>query len=143
MSIDDLKSAFGRICRSVEDQGADCFVIHGSDFPLKTLVRPTPYFIEFNTVLQMIGQGFNPGSSKRFYAFLNQLNQKTNLAKLTANDVQGKTWTVYAKAMIVSGSESTNYEDEALSNLVTLWHQDIAKLIASKGSYQITGMPIN
>ena len=140
MTKEELKSVFGRICRSVSDFEFDCLVIHGSELPLKTLVRPTPFFIEFNTVLQMEGQGFNSGSKRRFFSFLNQLNQKTNLTKLTADGVTSGIWTVHAKMMIVSGVESTAYGDDALSNLLTLWHQDIANIIATKDRYQITGI---
>jgi len=140
MTREALKSAFREVSRDVSDVDDECFQVIGSDFPLMTLVRSTPFFLELNTVIQMDGQGFNPGSAKRFFPFLNALNQNANLAKLTTDGAEDGTWTVHAKAMIVSGTEGTEYGAEALSNLLTLWHQDIAGIIATEGSYKITGM---
>lgn len=80
------------------------------------------------------------GQRAKLFPFLDELNQATTIAKLTSEGVDDGTWTVLAKAMIVSGAESTDYTTELLSNLVTLWHEDIAGVIATKGPFVITGM---
>lgn len=74
---------------------------------------------------------------------MNAMNASTNLTKLTAETDsadEDSSWLLMARAMIVSGSESTNYDSESFSNILTLWHQDIANLIAMEGPYTVTTM---
>lgn len=142
MTKANLRSVLEAITSSVSDQDGDSLEIIGSDFPLRTLVTVTDYYIQFGTMIHAAGQGFMPGSKSRFDPFLNSLNASTNIVKLTAqsDSAEDGSWLLMARAMIVSGSSSTEYDGESFGNILTIWHQDIAGLNSTKGPYTITGM---
>jgi len=143
MTKDSLREVLESIAAKVSDQDEGSLEIVGKDFPLRTLVTVTDYYIQLGTMIQATGQGFRPGSKSRFYPFLNAMNASTNLTKITAETDcadEDSSWLLMARAMIVSGSESTEYDSESFSNILTLWHQDIANLISMEGPYTITAM---
>lgn len=143
MNLATIKHSFAGAVASLADLDSSSFEILGRDFPLRTHVMVTPYYLQLGTMLKAHRLGLRGRSRSRFYRYLSEMNSSTSITKVTAEadatDEEG-CWLLMARAMIVSGQEGTNYSSAAIGNILTLWHQDVANLITTEGAYEVGGM---
>ena len=143
--LETLKEHFRAAGCAIKDIGDANFEIVGaSDFPLRTHVSVTPYYIELGTFITAVGSGFMPNRLGKVHAFLNRSNLAAKLAKFTLEedkldpDVEG--WFVMASFRMLRGVTGGEYGADAIKNLVTLFFHDIAELLLTKSGFEVRAM---
>jgi hypothetical protein len=142
--LSTIRALFAATGCEVVDTGDSGFQITPVDYPVKTLVVVTPFYLELVTVLVVYGEGFRPNASSKLHAFLSAANSRTNLVRFTDGTPdlgrveQG--WKVAATLRYVTGSEGFNYDSSAIKNLLLLWQQDIATCVAEPGKFKVHAM---
>jgi hypothetical protein len=133
--IEGLKSRFRAAGYTVTGIDDLSFEIVGSDFPLQTHVSVNPYYLQLATFIFAAPQGFLPGRKSRIHEYLSTINTRAKLAKFTLEtdrpDAPQGVWPIFASVKFVTGVAGGDYDADALENLVLLWLQDIAELVAS------------
>lgn len=140
--IETLKSRFRSSGCSVKELKESTFEIVSDDFPVRTHVYANPYYLQFST--QILAKPKRAVPLNKVRKFLCDINLKANFVKFTmetdAPDKQTKAWPILVSVKLVSGTAGGNYEASAISNLVLLWLQDIAELMASAEDFEIHPM---
>ena len=144
--LDTLKGRFRAAGCSVTDIDDTTFEMIGRDLPVRTHVMANPFFVQLGTVIEALPSGFMPSRASKIHAFLNEINLDAKLVKFTVDtdrpDPETERWPIMASVKLVTGTVGGNYEPKALENLILLWYQDIATLIARKTSFQLRAMMV-
>jgi hypothetical protein len=142
--LESLKSRFRAVDCTVTDLDDTSFEIVGSEFPIRTHVFVTPYYVQLGTFIDAAPQGFLPNRKGKIHAFLNTINVRAKLAKFTLEtdkpDADSGGWPIFASTKFVTGVIGGDYDAAALKNLVMLWFQDVAELIASPCAFELRAM---
>ena len=142
--IETLKDRFRDAGCTVTDLQGSTFQIVGKEFPLMTHVTVNPYFVELATFLFASSKGFLPGKLSKLHEYLSDINRDAKIVKFTLErespPVPKGVWPIYASLKYVTGEAGGEYTAEALKNLLLLWYQDIAALIASPGGWELHPM---
>jgi hypothetical protein len=142
--VQSLKERFRAAGCAVIDLDGATFEIVGSDFPLRTHVSVNPYYVQLGTYIFASPQGFLPGRKSKLHEYLSDINRNAKLAKFTlerdAPPTPKGVWPIFASVKLVTGVAGGDYDASALKNLVLLWFQDIAELIASPGGFELHTM---
>lgn len=142
LNVDEVKLQFRTLGCEVKDMSADSFEIVPPVFPVVTLVYPNPCFVQFNTCIFARPLTFLGRFRWKRDALMNAANLEVNLVRLTCSETkldQG-VWTLIAQAKFVPGEIMMEYPHQVLDNFVTLWLQDIAKIIAIESEYELIGL---
>jgi len=144
LAFEDLKERFRAAGCVVTDLDGATFEIVGSDLPLRTHVFANPYYVQLATYIFATPQGFLPGRKSKLHEYLSDINRNAKLAKFTlehdAPETPKGVWPIFASVKLVTGVAGGDYHADALKNLVLLWLQDIAELIASPGDFELRTM---
>jgi len=142
--LETLKSRFRAAEYKVTDLDGTSFEIVGSDFPVRTHVFVTPYYLQLGTFIVAAPQGFMPGRKSKVDAFLVAINLRAKLVKFTVDadklDAERGGWPIFASVKLITGVRGVDYDADALKNMAMLWFQDIAELIASPGRFELHAM---
>jgi hypothetical protein len=142
--LETLKERFRAAGCTVTDLDGATFEIVGNDFPLRTHVSVNPYYVQLATYIFATPQGFLPGRKSKLHEYLSDINRNAKLAKFTlerdAPPAPKGVWPIFASVKLVTGVTGGDYHADALKNLVLLWLQDIAELIASPGGFELHRM---
>ena len=142
--VETLKSRFRAAGCKVTDLDETSFEIVGSDFPLRTHVSVNPYYVQLATYIFASPQGFLPNRKSKVFEYLSDINRNAKLAKFTlepdAPHTAKRVWPIFASVKLATGVSGRDYDADALKNLVLLWLQDIAELIASPGGFELQTM---
>lgn len=109
--------------------------------PAKTHVFANRFFIQLSTFVYLKPRypwgRLGPVRDR----FLNHANQKTSLMKLTCEEtgISGL-WSVLCRCRFASGEVGTAYSPTALEHLMTLWLQDLARVILVDRDYEVIAM---
>jgi len=139
-----IKQRFRDVGCRVTDFDDGYFEVVRQPFPAASLVRATPYFVEFTTLMWARPSGlFGRMVSKR-NSLLNRMNHVTKVAKVTCDqsaiDGDEGGWRIHALARFVTGRIESEYESEAIDHWVTLWLQDLANLILEDTGFEVVAM---
>jgi hypothetical protein len=89
-------------------------------------------------------RGFFLGRKSKLHGYLSGINRDAKLAKFTlerdAPPTPKGVWPIFASVKLVTGVAGGDYQADALKNLVLLWLQDIAALIAAPGDFELHAM---
>ena len=139
--VEALKSRFRATGCAVTDLDGTSFEIVGREFPLRTHVFANPYYVQLGTFIFASPQGFLPGRKSKICEYLSRINSNAKLVKFTLEgdkpDADRGGWPIMASVKLVTGVAGGNYDAAALKNLVMLWWQDIAELVASPGDFEL------
>ncbi len=142
--VETLKGRFRAAGCTVTDLDNATFEIIGNDFPLRTHVSVNPYYVQLATYIFATPRGFLPNRKSKLHEYLSDINRNAKLAKFTlerdAPPAPKGVWPIFASVKLVTGVAGGDYEADALKNLVLLWLQDIAELIASPGGFELHTM---
>jgi hypothetical protein len=142
--LETLKSRFLAAEYRVTDLDETSFEIVGSDFPVRTHVFVTPYYLQLGTFIVASPQGFMPGRKSKLDAFLSAINLRAKLVKFTVDvdkpDAEKGGWPVFVSVKLVTGVTGVDYDAAALKNLAMLWFQDIAELVVSHDGFELHAM---
>ncbi len=142
--IETLKSRFRDAGCTITDLEGTSFEIIGREFALRTHVFANPYYVQLGTFIFVSPQGFLPGRRSMILEYLSRINSNAKLAKFTLEgdkpDAERGGWPVMASVKLVTGVAGGDYDAAALKNLVMLWWQDIAELVASPGACELRVM---
>lgn len=142
--VETLKERFRAAGCAVSDLDGEAFEIVGSDFPVRTHVSVNPYYVQLATYIFATPQGFLPGRKSKLHEYLSDINRDAKLAKFTlerdAPPTPKGVWPIFASVKLVTGVTGGDHHADALKNLVLLWLQDIAELIASPGDFELHTM---
>jgi hypothetical protein len=130
--IATLKSRFRAAGCAVTALDDSAFEIVSDDFPVRTHVYATPYYLQLATnILAKPRQGV---PIEKVREFLCAINLKASLVKFTMEtdrpDEQTEAWPILASVKLVTGVVGGDYQASAIKNLFLLWLQDIAELMA-------------
>ncbi|HKQ39589.1 MAG TPA: hypothetical protein VJ063_16050 [Verrucomicrobiae bacterium] len=139
--VEALKSRFRAAGCRVTDIDGKSFEIVGSDFPVRTHVFPTAYYVQLATFIFAKPHGFLFRSKSKIHEYTSRINRTAKLVKFTLegdrpNSERGG-WPMMASVKLITGVAGGNYDPAALKNLLLLWFQDIAELIASPGNFEL------
>lgn len=138
-----LRRKFESLDCAVTEVDDGVFDVLSAEFPVHTHVEATGYYLQFSTILRVVGQGFMPNSEKKLFAFLAHANGASRISKYSVFDgleSDGDGWHVIAVARLVTGEEGLDYSQHALMNILTLWSQDLAEVIKNRGAVTVTAM---
>jgi hypothetical protein len=142
--VETLKSRFRDAGCTVTDLDGTSFEIVGREFALRTHVFANAYYVQLGTFIFASPQGFLPGRRSRILEYLSRINSNAKLVKFTLEgdrpDADRGGWPVMASVKLVTGVAGGDYDAAALKNLVMLWWQDIAELVASPGDCEVRVM---
>jgi hypothetical protein len=142
--LEALKSRFRAADYKVTDLDETSFEIVGSDFPVRTHVFVTPFYLQLGTYIVAAPQGFMPGRRSKLDAFLSAINLRAKLVKFTVDvdrpDERRGGWPIFASVKLITGVTGVDYDADALKNMAMLWFQDIAELIASADGFELHAM---
>ena len=142
--VEVLKSRFRAAGCTVTDLDGTSFEIVGSEFPVRTHVSANPYYVQLGTFIFASPHGFLPGRKSKIHAYLSHINRTAKLVKFTLEgekpEAERGGWPIMASVKLVTGVAGGDYDASALKNLVLLWFQDIAELIASPGDFELHAM---
>ena len=138
--VEVLKSRFRDAGCTVTDLDGASFEIVGREFALRTHVFANPYYVQLGTFIFATPSGFLPGRKSKIHEYLSRINSNAKLVKFTLEgdkpDADRGGWPVMASVKLVRGVAGGDYDAAALKNLVMLWWQDIAELVASPGDFK-------
>ena len=142
--VEALKARFRAADCTVTDLDGTSFEIVGREFPVCTHVYANPYYVQLGTFIFANPRGFLPGRKSKIHQYLSQINRNAKLVKFTLEadkpDAERGGWPIMASAKLVTGIAGGDYNATALKNLVMLWFQDIAELVASPGNCELRTM---
>jgi len=139
-----VKQRFRDVGCRVTDCDDGYFEVARQSFPASFLVRATPYFVEFTTIMLARPRGlFGRMMSKR-NTLLNRMNQVTKVAKVTCDqsaiDGNESGWRIHTLARFVTGRIESEYDSELIDHWVNLWLQDLANLILEDTGFEVVAM---
>jgi hypothetical protein len=139
-----IKQRFREAGCRVTDSEDGYFEVIRQPFPAASLVRATPYFLEFNTILWARPQGLLGSMMSKRNSLLNRMNQVTKVAKVTCDQVsisgnEGG-WRIHVLARFVTGRIESEYETESIDHWVNLWLQDLANLILEDTGFEVVAL---
>ena len=130
--IKTLKSRFVAAECAVTDLDDSTFEVVSDDFPVRTHVYATPYYLQLAT--NILAKPKQRVPIERVREFLCAINLKASLVKFTMDkdkpDAQTEAWPILASVKLVTGVAGGDYQASAVKNLFLLWLQDIADLMA-------------
>ncbi len=142
--LDALKSRFRGAGYSVADVDDESFEIADRDFPVRTHISVTPYYVQLGTFIAAIPQGFMPGRKSKRDAFLQGINLRAKVVRFTVEadkpDDEDGHWLVLADLKLITGATGADHDEESLRNVAALWYQDIAALMASPSGFVLHAM---
>ncbi|HXI49896.1 MAG TPA: hypothetical protein VNH84_00260 [Candidatus Saccharimonadales bacterium] len=142
--VETLKERFRAAGCAVTDLDGLTFEIVGSAFPLRTHVSVNPYYVQLATYIFASPRGFFLARKSKLHEYLSGINRNAKLAKFTlerdAPPTPKGVWPIFASVKLVTGVAGGDYQADALKNLVLLWLQDIAALIAAPGDFELHAM---
>ncbi len=142
--VEALKSRFRAAGCAVTDLDDTSFEIVSSEFPVRTHVFATAYYVQLGTFIFASARGFLPGRKRKVHEFLSRINCNAKLVKFTleaeGRDGRRGGWPIFASVKLVTGVAGGDYDAAALKNLVMLWFQDIAELVESTSDFELHAM---
>jgi hypothetical protein len=139
--VETLKSRFRDAGCTVKNIDGTSFEIFGGEFALRTHVFANPFYVQLGTVIFASPHGFLPGRRRKILEYLSRINSNAKLVKFTLEgdrpDPDRGGWHVMASIKFVTGIAGGDYDAAALKNLIMLWWQDIAELVASPGDCEL------
>ena len=130
--IETLKSRFVAAECAVTPLGDSTFEVVSDEFPVRTHVYATPYFLQLAT--SILAKPVQRVHIEKVREFLCAANLKSSLVKFTMEtdkpDEQTEAWPIIASAKLVTGVIGGDYQASAIKNLFLLWLQDIAELMS-------------
>lgn len=134
-----IKAVFIDAGCAVKDLSEESFEILPPDYPVKTHVFVTPYYLQLSTVVFARFQGLPFRRKNKLNEFLKQANNSAKVVKFTTDinlpDAPASSLAFMASVKLVTGAIGGNYAADALRNLLMLWLQDIAELIAAPAPF--------
>ena len=138
--LETLKSRFREAGCKVADLAAPNFEAVFEEFPIRTHVYANPYYVELGTYIFAKPQGFLRARKSKIHKLLNSLNGEADLVKFTVDaeklDENGY-WPIFASVKLVTGIVGGDYDAKALKNVLLLWSQDVAEVIASPEGFEL------
>jgi hypothetical protein len=142
--FETIKQQFRDIDCRVTDFSDTHFEIVHAQFPAATLINPTPYYLEYTTILWARPGGYLQRLRFIRDGFLNEANQMAHLVKFTCDyrkiDREAGGWEIQALARMVPGTFAEEYNTDAIKNWTHLWLQDLAKVVLLEGNFEIIAM---
>jgi hypothetical protein len=139
--VEALKSRFRDAGCTVTDLDGTNFEIVGGEFAVRTHVFANPYYVQLGTFIFASPPGFSWRGKSRIQEYLCHINRDAKLVKFTlerdAPPTPRGVWPIFASVKLVTGVVGGDYDATALKNLVMLWWQDIAELIAFPGDFEL------
>ena len=130
--IKTLKSRFVAAECAVKDLGDSTFEVVSDDFPVRTHIYATPYFLQLAT--NILAKPKRRVPIERIRELLCAINLKASLVKFTMDtdkpEAQTEAWPILASVKLVTGVAGGDYQALAIKHLFMLWLQDIAELMA-------------
>jgi hypothetical protein len=130
--IEMLKSRFVAAGCAITDLDNSTFEVVSDDFPVRTHVYATPYYLQLAT--NILAKPKQRVPIDRVREFLCAINLKASLVKFTMDtekpDAQTEAWPILASVKLVTGVAGGDYQASAIKNLLMLWLQNIAELMA-------------
>src|SRR3569833_1889662 len=112
--LEILKSRFRAANCTITDLDATSFEVVGEDFPVRTHVFVTRYYLQLGTVIVAIPRGFLPGRKSKIHRFLSVINARAKLVKFSIDakgiDAAQGGWLVWASDKKKTGESGVDYD---------------------------------
>lgn len=130
--IETLKARFRAAGYAVTGLDDSAFEVVSDDFPVRTHVYATPYYLQLGTGI--LAKPQRRVAIEKIREFLCAINLKASLIKFTMEtdrpEEKTEAWRILASAKLVTGVTGGDYQALAIRNLLLLWLQDIAELMS-------------